>query len=250
MKSLLSKVSVTTFVIIYLFFCGGLYLLAYWSTFNFDITNYISFEDVPKSFIFPVLTAFGIILFIWLCTFSYQLLAIESKKDNRTKQNTKPKPTKLKKAAPSIVLVFLVISTFYFPLINKKYALFVIASGVCLLLFVAFETFISNENIKNIMPDFYKRLAITIALFLVPGLIFITAKVRSFTIFNNEDYYSVSNIRFLNKDSSDNEYMSYKLLGKLGNHLFLADSSNSVITVLNTDEIKLIEYKKIDNGNK
>ncbi|MEP6844590.1 MAG: hypothetical protein ABI861_01240 [Panacibacter sp.] len=60
MKEIITKISATTIILIYLFSCGTIYLVAYWSTFSFDITNYIDLLDIPKSFVFPLATGIGI----------------------------------------------------------------------------------------------------------------------------------------------------------------------------------------------
>ena len=59
-KDIISKITFTTFILGYLFFCGSVYLISFWSTFEFDITNYIDLLDIPKSFIYPLATGIGV----------------------------------------------------------------------------------------------------------------------------------------------------------------------------------------------
>ena len=60
MKEFFSKIPIVTISVVYLFICGTLYLFGYWSTFDFDITNYIELLDIPKSFVFPLFTGIGV----------------------------------------------------------------------------------------------------------------------------------------------------------------------------------------------
>ena len=66
MKELLKDLSLTTLVVFYFFFCGGVYLYSFWSTFNFDPSDLITLTDVPKSFIYPLVKAYSITFIIIL----------------------------------------------------------------------------------------------------------------------------------------------------------------------------------------
>jgi len=49
------NIPITTILLTYLYICGVLYLVGYWSTFDVDVFSLISIYDIPKSFVFPLL---------------------------------------------------------------------------------------------------------------------------------------------------------------------------------------------------
>lgn len=55
----LKNIPVTTILLTYLFICGILYLIGFWSTFNIDVFSLISIYDIPKNFAFPLLVSQG-----------------------------------------------------------------------------------------------------------------------------------------------------------------------------------------------
>ena len=72
MKDWFDKVSFTTVVIVYLFVCGGLYIIGYWGEFFLDITPFISIADIPKSFILPFKNS-GLVLILLIHSTLYAI---------------------------------------------------------------------------------------------------------------------------------------------------------------------------------
>ena len=61
-KNILDVLPIATLILIYLYVCGGLYLISFWSTFDIDVSNFASVSEIPKSFIYPFLIANTIFL--------------------------------------------------------------------------------------------------------------------------------------------------------------------------------------------
>src|SRR5690348_1982129 len=172
MKYPLSKISITTFAIIYLFFCGGLYLIAYWTTFGFDITNYISLTDVPKSFILPVSIGLGLLVSFFALQgifnfwFFTKYIGYQSKRIAFTKKIKKA--LKLIEYVLIIILIICVILSFSisFGLIeleryfNYIYTFLLISLSAYLII-----RFLLSNLIRKFFPDYRIRMIIGPILF-------------------------------------------------------------------------------------
>jgi hypothetical protein len=108
--------------------------------------------------------------------------------------------------------------------------------------------FLKSSLVLSILPDIRIRILALFILLFIPIFTFIIGKIQSSDIFKNKNYYQVTYIEFKNPSRIDSSYISNKLIGKLGSHLFLSDTLNSQITVLDIQEIKAIKYKKVSNG--
>lgn len=84
-----------------------------------------------------------------------------------------------------------------------------------------------------------------ILIFFIPIYSFTTGKLDAIKIWNNQEYFEVSDITFKEPSTVNENIVSSKLLGKLGGNIFVSDSSNSKITIVNLESVKLIQYKLV-----
>lgn len=249
MKEITTKISATTLILIYLFSCGTIYLVAYWSTFNFDITNYIDFLDIPKSFVFPLATGIGISFISFLIqgvARSFDKIEKDEKINAELLPKIKELPTKtllfriINDFDFWTILVLFICLIFYKPQREWVYAILsitLIISGVV--------KFIRHPKIITFLPNFGLRLFFAILIFFIPIFSFTTGKLNAIKILNNQEYFKVSNITYSEPSVSNQNIVNSKLLGKLGTNLFVSDSVNSEIIILNLETVKSIEYKLV-----
>lgn len=85
---ILKKIPTTTILLTYLFICGVLYIIGFWSLFNIDISNLVTITDIPKSFVFPFVISQGLFLFNMLTQF---ITASTDKDPENSNQDNLPK---------------------------------------------------------------------------------------------------------------------------------------------------------------
>src|SRR6186713_2806307 len=54
-RNIFKSVPATTVLLVYLFVCGVLFLIGFWSTFRINIFSLIDVFDIPKHFVFPLM---------------------------------------------------------------------------------------------------------------------------------------------------------------------------------------------------
>jgi hypothetical protein len=246
MKEILSKVSLTAFCIGYLFFCGVLYLLAYWSTFDFDITNYIELLDIPKSFVFPLATGIGI------SSLGFLIQAIARSIDKIEKdENINKKLNENLKQVPTKTLLLRIISDYNFWAIGILFVCYLsykprrewvfAISGLTIMIFSS-ATSLRHPFILKFFPNFGLRLLAAFTIFFIPVFSFTDGKLNAIDIWKNRKYFQVTRVSFRKNETIGVNLVYNKLLGKLGTTLFLSDSLNSRIITVNTEAVQAIEY--------
>jgi hypothetical protein len=55
MKDIIKYIPISTILLTYLFVCGSLYLIGFWSTFDINVFSFISIYDIPKNFVYPLM---------------------------------------------------------------------------------------------------------------------------------------------------------------------------------------------------
>jgi len=224
----------------YLFLCGTLYLIGFWTTFDFDITTYVDILDVPKSFIFPLAAATGLSAF----SFFYQILLKIHPLDDPDLSPKKPDKMFVLlskfKTGWYVTISFFVLLTIYF---FSKEAFYAFSSVfLCLFFIKEVSKFLNASGVKNA----YIRWLTIIVICFLPPLSFSIGKLESLDIYKNRNYYKVSSVDYITTNGGKLEEVDLKLIGKLGSYIFLTDSSNSKITTINLAFVKKIEYKKVE----
>ena len=244
--SILSKFTITTITIIFAFLCGTLYLLSFWSTFDFDITNYIEFFDIPKSFVFPIATGIGISFLLFIIqgiSFYFDRIIEEEKANQPLLEKIKELPTKtlVYKILTSIdFFVFIVITIsiiFYAP---RREWVFGIA-GITIIIYSYVKVF-RNQDFASWFPNLMLRRGAAIVICIIPILSFLTGKFNSIAIWENRNIQKIEEIQFKDSSNSEVQFRSWKLIGKLGSFVFISDTLNHSVSTLNIENIKYIKY--------
>jgi|SRR6185437_12359724 len=245
MENILSKISIATLALTYLFFCGILYIMSFWFTFNFDITNYIDLLDIPKSFVYPLATGIGLSLILFILqaiTYSTRQIQTEERINEELIPKIKELPTKtllgriLKSYHLWYIIVLLACVTFY----NSKNLLV-----IAIICFSTIVYFISNVLTSKLTDKYIKnkslKIIFAILIIFIPIFTFFTGKQKSISIYNNMEYYTVTGIT-LKENMATDIYLNKKLISKLGNNLFFTTLDNKKIIILNNNEIVSIEF--------
>lgn len=246
MEKVLKYIPFTTCVLLFLFICGGLYLIGYWSTFNVDITNTVDLMEVPKSFIFPFVVTFGIGFFFMVINF----IAIDI--------FPKPKSRVLNMPAKDIGKKKLIIPV-------NKISFWILLSPLILL---GIRSLIGNTQtfwyfsgfflsmllwVKGVLTEkIYfmftnKNLAMPVIFLFVctPVMSFCLGKGNGVKIYDNMEikYINIININTANPTlpKTDHNLSSLKFLGLLGDKLILSSLDNKKIVFINQSSFEAVE---------
>lgn len=230
MKEYLKTIPATTIIIIYLYLCGGLYLIIYWSTFNFDISNIASITDIPKNFIYPFILS--------NTTFIIGIVAaqLDSSLSKRTQDNISKERKPKKSIEPFFDRIFFISVFALIPLYTylKYNDFFWWITGICLLFFLLFK-FMKSPLIARCFPNSNIRYYAFTLFVSVPIFCVITAKSNSISIYNNTD------IKYAKINNEALDSTSLKLLGFLGDKLIISSLDNKKIIVLNQSSLSVVE---------
>lgn len=231
MKEILKILPATTLILVYFFLCGGLYLIGFWSTFEIDITNFVSLTDIPKSFVLPLAVGSS------LTILNVFLLAIitSGHKESVDANKVEERPKSLKRFIFSrlISLDFVILlasaSAFWFISANKLVFRYWIFFGMLMasLLMLKFDRI---RSIRKLLPYYNLRLILAHTLILIPIACFGFGKGFSLRIFHNESIHIYQSIRPKNETG---ELSRLKLLGFLGDKLILSTTDNKKIVFIN-----------------
>jgi hypothetical protein len=248
-KQIIDKLPLATILLSYFFVCGGLYLIGFWTTFNIDITNFVSITDVPKSFILPFVLSQGFFLMQLLTN----VVSTSLHKDDTQEQQKKVKTKKqlILSSLFSLDTLFSMTVPFivYFSYQYKTNAFYWALSSLTIAFFLMYK-FTSLKIIKEKIPYLTLRIYIGYIICFLPIICFSTGKVLSVNIYNNKDIMYINHIsdssqsgntsmNFSKRDSS-----SLKLLGFLGDKLIISSINNKKIIFVNQSSFKTVELTK------
>jgi hypothetical protein len=251
-KQILDKLPLATILLSYFFVCGGLYLIGFWTTFNIDITNFVSITDIPKSFVLPFVLSQGVFLLQTLTN----ALSSSFHKDEEVSEISKAKKTKSKlqrilyaifhwDTLFSLAVAFII----YFSYRYKTNPIYWSLSSLTVAFYLVYK-FTSLKYVKTKIPYFALRLYVAYIICLLPIFCFSTGKILSVNIYNNKDIMYINTIsdssqsgntsmNFSKRDSS-----SLKLLGFLGDKLIISSINNKKIIFVNQSSFKTVELTK------
>ncbi len=238
-KDAFAKLPFTAIIISYFFVCGGLYLIGFWTTFEIDISSFITITDIPKSFIFPfVITQGFLLLYIMVNLFtSHDLLTERPFLDYET--------DKLWKRFIKFLVSFDFLFTISIPYIvtnfqdNKLNPIF--WSLCCFWIsFYLIRKVSRSPFLKTQIQEYNLRLYLSYFLCFVPIGCFSTGKVLSLVIFNN------SKIQYVNIDNKTPKIdsTSLKFISFLGDKLIVSSLDNKKINYINQSSYSKVELLK------
>lgn len=239
MDKILSKVSVTTLIILYLFLNGGLYLIGYWSLFKVDFINYIDIVDFPKAFVSPLGAGIGFILLLFLIGL-ITVGSIDANAKIETIREKRVKDSDLVNIIIFITSLVLVVLSFVF---NSSFIFWSIALTITFIL-VYLKTLRTNIIKKSgLKPDSGEVLMICILL--IPAHSFITGKIEGLLVHRDAKtkYVKTRSIQ-TTKTTFDQKDSVVKYLGKLGSHFILGSLDNERVIIINQSAVDALELYK------
>jgi len=220
----------------YLTICGGLYHIAYWSTFNINGLSHLGISDLIKSFIYPFLSfTLTFLLGYILTTFFF------------TRKDRPPGGGR---------------ETSIGRFLNKKWFTFIL---VVLWIFIVIYLFSNGEKDRWIVWVIFAELTPTLFLFniglwreeiadaqlrfnliqafvLIPIISIATGKYDSELIKNNYRYKYVINTKIDSHQTIRND--TIKFLGSTETKLFFSDLKNTTTFIIRAESIDTIELKQ------
>jgi hypothetical protein len=249
MREYFKQTPFTTFVLLYLFFCGGLYLIAYWGTFDIDISNMVSIFEIPKSFVMPLAVSGGMALLHIVSLMDSYKSGIEVLKGRSIDgENVGRKARRLLLSEPMLfIYAMLIIIISYDPF--KTSSAYWIMCGYAVS--VGLTVNISKvEKVRELISNTFLRTVLIAFVIYTPIMSFCLGKGNAYQVLSNRKVkYVTINTRnsfIIQRDSS-----SLKLLGFLGDKLIVSSLDNQRIYVLNQSEYGTVQViKKDDEPNK
>lgn len=252
LKNILDKLPITTILVSYFFICGGLYIIGFWSTFNIDITPFVSIIDIPKSFVLPFAISQGIFLLQMLTN----LLTSTLVKDDPETDTTTPKKKKTKWERLFFVLfrwdTLFIISTILIINFSRTYktnAIFWSMSSLLIGIYLTYK-FTSILFVREKIPYYNLRLYFGYIICFLPVFCFSTGKVLSLNIYNNQEIMYIHNIRDNNHSGnipstvSKRDSNSLKFIGFLGDKLIVSSVDNKRIIFINQSSFNQVEMTR------
>lgn len=241
MKEFIKNLPITTFILVYLFFCGSLYLVGFWTTFDIDITNFITITEIPKSFVIPFLLANGIVFFqIGLNLISSHSITEEFQK----KESNKKLPVffeilfKVDVLLSILTLAIVGLYNFY-----KTEILFWTLSCVLFAILISIRIH-KIEKFKQLVPKSNFRTCLIHIFVIVPVISFSTGKLNSLNIYHNR---KINLIQLIKDEKIVEKKNTFKLLGFVGEKIIISDLKNKKIQIINQssfDQIQLTQKDK------
>jgi len=236
MKEYIKAIPVTTIILLYLYICGSLYLIGYWSYFDIDISNIVSFADVPKSFVMPFILSNGFYLLIAITD-----ILIYHDGPNEEEYNISwfyRKKWRLVlhldfwlSISPPLILLFYSY--------NKDSIFFWLATAIIFPYMVA-RKIKSIPLVKKAIPHFYLRNYTINIFFCTIFFSFILGRVKAIYVYKNENIKYAKAIDN-NSISAISDSVPKKFLGFLGDKAIVSSLDNKTIIVLNQDKYDRIE---------
>jgi hypothetical protein len=247
LKELLTHISITTLLLFFLFFCGTLYIISYWTTFNFDITNYIELFDIPKSFVFPLATGLGVSFLSLIAQALINAGAPPEKTESRNLKSNDPLRFGNRRGFNSnriAVLLVVVCMLLYDP--YQEWIVITIGLTVS---FWGVSNFNRHPRIKSLIVNDKLRLMASVLIVFVPIYSVCKGKLDSIAVWKNRNYYVVVDVQYTDETQGIKEAIGKKLLGKLGNSLIVTDSSNLNISVVALTNVDMVKYRFVTSSN-
>lgn len=230
--------SILLFSIPYFTICGGIYHLAFWSTFDINGLAYLGLQDIIKSFIYPFISIFIFSFFGLL--FSEVFMNPDKILPPGGGANTKfgQKLNSEIGITISLFIWFNIVLLLYFWDNIYKWFLLVVIIGL-----LPFIIIIRHQLLDNFIQNYRVRKFFSMLLVFIPLFSFATGKYNSQIIHRNIEYkYTISHK--LTPNSNTTQVDTLKFIGNAGNQVFLTDFSNSTIYMLRADNIDTLILKQ------
>ncbi|MBD0724597.1 hypothetical protein B6A10_05345 [Flavobacterium sp. L1I52] len=241
MREIIKFFPVTTILLTYLFVCGSLYLIGFWSIFNIDAFSLISLYDIPKNFVYPLMISQGTYFINMLLGQSLHQLSFinqENNTENFIKINENWSPKKKK------IIIFLtlkdlwpIIIIFSLPLIisnHEKNILYWSISSLILSYFLLYK-FVNFSSVKLYIPNIYIRFYLGHFLTFFPISCFSVGKIESLKIYHNKKEIRYFDIISKDNKTQINDPKCLKFIGFISDKVIYSTLDNQKTFILNKD---------------
>ncbi|MCV2487227.1 hypothetical protein OD917_20000 [Flavobacterium sp. SH_e] len=246
---MIKTIPTTTFLLTYLFICGSLYLIGYWSTFDVDIFSLISVYDIPKNFVYPLMLSQAVYI-VNMITGQYliQNIFLEKKEDTdnfiEIKKSWSEKKQRIISAFSSIsfwVALTIVVLPFVFENAHKNTFYWFIISTM-LSYFLLFK-FVNNSYVKIKIQNNLLRFYIGHFLTFFPIACFSSGKILSLDIYHNKkvSFFDVIDNR---NNSQINDIKCLKFLGFVSDKYIYSTIDNQQVFILSKEACSGIVVSK------
>ncbi|MET3128333.1 hypothetical protein ABID42_003452 [Arcicella rosea] len=233
----LKNIPLTTILLTYLFVCGILYLIGYWSTFDIDVFSLISIYDIPKSFAFPLLISQG---FFVLNVITGNTINLNDDREDISHFITLKKEWGNFKRIPlgmltsinlwlTAILCGMIV---YIPNYKENEIFWIISSFV--VAYYLLHRFINHGIVKNKIKNRVARYFVGHFLIFFPISCLSTGKLTSLKILHNREskYVSIVNIKsaVITSDTT-----RLKLLGFISDRIIYSTLDNKKIFIINKE---------------
>lgn len=233
MKEYIKTIPLTTIILLYLFFCGGLYLIGYWETFDLKMQEWVSIWEIPKSSIYPLAISIAVFLSVKLTFYTIKKAYKITVETNRTKRKS-GFLTILH--AFSFILIIALYNSFKYSFIYWIISIF----WMFLPLSVIIIDYLTRYEIVQQNREFFKA---TFSLIMItPFITFLLGKANGIEVYNNSKI-NIVNKKIIANISDTSQISSIKFLGSLGDKFIVSDLSNKKIFVINQSDGMGIEIQ-------
>lgn len=236
LKVFLNKLPVATLIIIFLYVCGSLYLIGYWSTFGIYVFTLVDLIEIPKNFIFPFILSSG-----------YYFVLLFFSKIYTPNFYKEPINSNSNSLVDNIIIVITTVAAIILYIFVDNYLFWGIST--VLLSTAIVNKAVKSELIKEVLPNFGIRKFILSVVIFTPIAALVGGKVSGLTIYKNHLTRQISVIsKATNIDTlANNDSTRLKLLGFLGDKIIISTLDNEKILILNQSSFDIVEIKSVRN---
>ncbi|HTE26975.1 hypothetical protein [Flavitalea sp.] len=257
MINTISKIGFATALIVYLSFCGCLYIIAYWSSFDFDITGLVDIWEVPKVFVYPnAIVLSGLVTVIISHLIMPLVVKIWEHFVPRSEASLKHEES-LKSGIEAAQYNFIVINgtaaiIFFIlslVLIVTGQAFLYLILGLIIILLVTMNLFLSNTY-DAYLTDRSSKVWFLIMFVVVPVFVFYTAKEEAYSIKTGSNFLEVTSLTFKSDGHIADISTQKKVLSINSKYVILTDSTNTKFSVIDLGDVRSANYIRRKSKNK
>ncbi len=246
MEKITKHLPITTLFLTYLFVCGSLYIAGFWTTFDIEITNFLSISEIPKSFILPFILSNGLTFFQMLINFiASPIFPDENEESNKTEIEKSTLKTKILNILNIFIHLDMIFSYFMIGIIilyynHKTEVLFWSLSTIIFGILIAMKIG-RYDKIKELIPKRNIRIYTIQILVFIPIVSFSTGKINSLNIYNND---KITFIEIIKDNKIVVSKKPNKLIGFIGEKIIISDLKNEKVKIINQTSYNEVQLTK------
>ncbi len=250
MKDLIKYIPISTILLTYLFICGSLYLIGFWSTFDINVFSFISIYDIPKNFVYPLMISQAYFV-VNMITGQYILHSSFLNNDSKDidffiEINEEwPHKKKVLIGALTLIPIWIIVITGLLSIFIENHEKNILYWSIVSLIFSYYllYRFVNFPYIKSKITNVLLRFFIGHFLTFFPIACFSNGKIESLKIYLNQkkEYFDIINSK--NKPQI-NDPNCLKFLGFVSDKYIYSTLDNHKIFILNKEECNGIEITK------